>query len=1168
MRYKIVDECTKYSVAAGDSLKSIANANNCSLKDLVYCNWGTEDANAICRALFEIVGTETYPKDWENHVFDGEEKNSKRGTGELLLPGEWMHEGIAIDQVHEFTVRDPKPATAIRIKKLDKWFVPGPSANGGDLDDIEYALEGSEERANNVAFEVFASNYCSAAVDSDGKVSYTPIAETTPIYTEVVETGLESTAGNFAVSNWEGKSTAAKGVLKPRAPKMRYVNVAFSPYTVLLRFYKEETAKPPRLTLGEFWPRWDDSMAIVADSLKVKWKIEDAAKLKHGTLRIVDKTDTVVFVAALKEADLNNGDHEFPWSGEWTSETDSGAEPDETNMPYRVQIEAHTDVNEDAGVALAAMHTEVRIFAHEDTSLHSGADTYKNPNSLTFGWASWVPEAEQAGDGQPWRPKPPEQGANVDAWYQYQLAEAGFHPGPVDGAHGTGTKIAIREFQRSAAKGAAAPFTRIDPSGSVNADTTALLANLAVDSRPLYGKAADQKGYASRAAAMTDMNKNVKGIGDDSPGEIIVWAEERHYYTEHLGSLPPTLTNRANTLMKLKNYRGGILSDTDSRMRMDRVTMARPWLPLEVDIQLMRRDGNGDGLASAVRRPADDNSRAAIGPLRVDWTFEEIGEDLDRISPLDPGTGKPTAYNPDRTRTRKYVAEAVKAQTKTHKGKTYTNCPKIVSRRDNGGIRPDDLSTYYKVVFGSGSSILKPWKVHDDSANEWVSTFIHDDLGQAETEVYPIRRGRTGVYFRPSTIAGDGYRVRAQLSLAEPPSGVADFPNREVLQRRYTLLPQAHTASMRVWRKMSMRGVIAWAPAGKRKAGVGIPGIVAHYKRAFVHTVAEGAAPDVMPPPVELGPVASAPSTWTAANALLTEAEYQAIVTATVTDRRYRANPVTLSPDCFWPYTTMKGHGLPNSGVHPAAPPAQSAMQKLYSKLQVMFDRVIGGNFFSDIGYAMQKQMEDRLGAMKGLTVLDAMYTDGLTCQEYNCSSGICNISIAEVINGPAPLVSLQGTACPSHRDNTGARCAGTWNANGGTFGYVGNNGLGGTAIGQALGVSILHIGFSRSADVWAHEVGHNRHFEHASANPNPGSPPPGGYKLAQHDSRRNTVDPAPHPNHPGGATNRHKDHGWDLNCTMSYNDTEPQFFCGKCILKNRGWAIQRLANPASTVTD
>jgi hypothetical protein len=237
-------------------------------------------------------------------------------------------------------------------------------------------------------------------------------------------------------------------------------------------------------------------------------------------------------------------------------------------------------------------------------------------------------------------------------------------------------------------------------------------------------------------------------------------------------------------------------------------------------------------------------------------------------------------------------------------------------------------------------------------------------------------------------------------------------------------------------------------------------------------------------------------------------------------------------------------------------------MPKIWSKLNAMFTRVIDGKFFSDIGYAMQKQVEDRLGAMKGLTVLDAMYTPPIWVREYEC--GTCNnITNAEVLFGTPATGTLGGTACPAHRDSTNAACAGTWTAVGRLRGW--GDGMGGTAIGQALGVSILHVGFKRPADVWAHEVGHNRHFEHASANP--GSSPPGGYNNAQHDSRRNTVDPAPHPNH-AGRTHRHKDHGWDLNCTMSYNDTEAQFFCGKCILKNRGWAIQRMVNPASTVTD
>ncbi len=54
-----------------------------------------------------------------------------------------------------------------------------------------------------------------------------------------------------------------------------------------------------------------------------------------------------------------------------------------------------------------------------------------------------------------------------------------------------------------------------------------------------------------------------------------------------------------------------------------------------------------------------------------------------------------------------------------------------------------------------------------------------------EAEYFEALAGRAGVYFHPSHIAGDGYRVRATLRFKKCPG--YDFPNLEVLARRYPL---------------------------------------------------------------------------------------------------------------------------------------------------------------------------------------------------------------------------------------------------------------------------------------------------------------------------------------------------------------------------------------------
>jgi hypothetical protein len=92
----------------------------------------------------------------------------------------------------------------------------------------------------------------------------------------------------------------------------------------------------------------------------------------------------------------------------------------------------------------------------------------------------------------------------------------------------------------------------------------------------------------------------------------------------------------------------------------------------------------------------------------------------------------------------------------------------------------------------------------------------------------------------------------------------------------------------------------------------------------------------------------------------------------------------------------------------------------------------------------------------------------------------------------------------------------------------------------------------------WAHEIGHHKHLEHAAdviAN------------VAQHDRATNTVD-----NAVTTAANV-KSRKWDRACIMGYvcqddDNTKPDagYFCGKCLLKLRGWKIQGLADPAGNL--
>ena len=115
--------------------------------------------------------------------------------------------------------------------------------------------------------------------------------------------------------------------------------------------------------------------------------------------------------------------------------------------------------------------------------------------------------------------------------------------------------------------------------------------------------------------------------------------------------------------------------------------------------------------------------------------------------------------------------------------------------------------------------------------------------------------------------------------------------------------------------------------------------------------------------------------------------------------------------------------------------------------------------------------------------------------------------------------------------------------------------------VGVPLGATWL---FDADAETWAHVVGHHRQFEHAASTPGAQweqTPPEVGAPVAQHDNDVNTLQWAlPHA-HTG-------DERWDRDCIMSYTTGETLTFCGKCVLRNRGWKVAAIGSPGPAIND
>jgi hypothetical protein len=93
--------------------------------------------------------------------------------------------------------------------------------------------------------------------------------------------------------------------------------------------------------------------------------------------------------------------------------------------------------------------------------------------------------------------------------------------------------------------------------------------------------------------------------------------------------------------------------------------------------------------------------------------------------------------------------------------------------------------------------------------------------------------------------------------------------------------------------------------------------------------------------------------------------------------------------------------------------------------------------------------------------------------------------------------------------------------------------------------------------DHWAHELGHDCLLWHATGWKRGKVSPPVS-KKELHDSQWNT--------NIRGARKRHT-HGWDVDCIMAYSRVKPHF-CGKCILRLRGWSVEKITNPPSGIRD
>lgn len=375
---RIFEKADDYTDFNGKSFNDVveaakAKAPGITWEELAMFNWATKDPREVNRALMETIGCKTMDA--------GNPSNTQFATrfgpgnfAKIRLPKLWTNP-LTEGKDHVVQLKKKKPFPAIAITKLTRWFEPQKPGKKGTFE-AEYSLEGIRERADKVDFEVHTDHYTEEVLDSSGEktgttkpsdtqaeAGSTHIKQDRVIFTVP---GVRAPTDKKPYNKWKGESEATKGVLAKTGASDVYIDYSCAPYTVLFRFYKSDADKDAKITLNCFCPTWTAPKVkggqwVLDDSSinMVKWKVSgDNGKLTMGQLLVWDKDDNEVLRYALSKYEIQAG--ETYLHRKW----DKSAIKREL-MPYRIQVQAHSDADEDDGLAIAVMQTGVKAMQYD-----------------------------------------------------------------------------------------------------------------------------------------------------------------------------------------------------------------------------------------------------------------------------------------------------------------------------------------------------------------------------------------------------------------------------------------------------------------------------------------------------------------------------------------------------------------------------------------------------------------------------------------------------------------------------------------------------------------------------------------------------------------------------------------------------------------------------------
>lgn len=208
--------------------------------------------------------------------------------------------------------------------------------------------------------------------------------------------------------------------------------------------------------------------------------------------------------------------------------------------------------------------------------------------------------------------------------------------------------------------------------------------------------------------------------------------------------------------------------------------LSRPHVPVTASVKVANKKGTPLFVPEAV------------GPLALKWSFRDDADNMGSLPSNVPG--RPS-------RTKEYVTRAkqmVKASAMTAPHwYPFNNAPS-----DVGGCVHSDKD---QTVMDFFCKALHP---HNFAQNETVGEDPEPIAVKDKCQVGSRFRGRSILYIRPSTIAGDNYRVTAAIHFDDTNQHDAlnkrlsdKLPNREITKQSATLV---------VWRRIRVAAIITW----------------------------------------------------------------------------------------------------------------------------------------------------------------------------------------------------------------------------------------------------------------------------------------------------------------------------------------------------------------------